>query len=111
MPDIIIKNFNKPDEAQSMEKAKMESLTLDGINVYRMTAEPGWQWSKHLKPIVGGESCQRHHLFYIISGKMFAQMENGQPKEFGPGDVVVIPPGHDGWNAGTEPVVWLELPH
>jgi hypothetical protein len=36
-------------------------------------------------------------------------MNDGKELEYGPGDVGVIPPGHDGWNAGNEPLVWLEF--
>ena len=64
-----------------------------------------------LKPVVGGESCPKHHLVYVLSGKLHVRMDDGKEEEFGPGEVGVIPPGHDGWNAGDEPVVWLEIPH
>ena len=57
-----------------------------------------------MKPVVGGESCQKHHLIYVLSGKLRSKMIDGKEEEFGPGDVGVIPPGHDGWNAGNEPV-------
>lgn len=111
MADIEKKSLNQPEETQTPEKLKVEIVTLDGIKIQRITAEPGWQWSKHLKSVAGGESCQKHHLVYIISGKMQAKMNDGKEEEFGSGDVGNITPGHDGWNSGDEPVVWLELPH
>jgi quercetin dioxygenase-like cupin family protein len=77
----------------------------------KITAEPGWRWSEHLRPVVGGDTCQKHHLVYVLSGKMRAKMTGGTEYEFGPGDIGVIPPGHDGWTDGDEPVVWLEIPH
>src|SRR6266498_2787870 len=109
MTTIVKKSLDKPEETQTPEKITVETVTIDGTKIQRVTADPGWQWSKHLKPVVGGESCQKHHLLYILSGKMYAKMNDGQEVEFGPGDVAVIPPGHDGWNAGDEPVVWLEI--
>ena len=36
-------------------------------------------------------------------------MDDGKEEVFGPGDVGSIPPGHDGWTIGNEPVVWLEI--
>lgn len=111
MATIVKKSLNRPEETQTPEKLKVEIVTIDGIKIQRITAQPGWQWSKHLKPVVGGESCQKHHLIYVLSGKMHAKMNDGNEEEFGPGEVGVIPPGHDGWNAGDEPVVWLEIPH
>jgi len=38
-------------------------------------------------------------------------MNDGQEVEFVPGDIAVIPPGHDGWTVGSKPAVWLEIPH
>ena len=29
--------------------------------------------------------------------------------EFGPGDLLYVPPGHDGWTVGNEPVVFLQI--
>jgi quercetin dioxygenase-like cupin family protein len=111
MATIVKKSLNQPEETQTPEKLKVEIVTIDGFKIQRFTAEPGWQWSKHIRPIVGGESCQIHHLIYVLSGKMRARMNDGKEEEFGPGEVGVIPPGHDGWNAGDESVVWLEIPH
>lgn len=111
MTAIIKKSLSRPEETQTPEKLKVETVTIDGLKIQRVTAEPGWQWSKHLKPVVGGESCQKHHLIYVLSGKLRARMDDGQEVELGPGEVAVIPPGHDGWNSGDGPVVWLEIPH
>jgi quercetin dioxygenase-like cupin family protein len=109
MKSIIKKSLNQPEETQTPEKFKAEIVSVDGAKIQRVTVEPGWQWSKHLKPIVGGESCQKRHFVYILSGKLHSKMNNGEEVEFGPGDVGVIPPGHDGWNSGNEKAVWLEI--
>jgi hypothetical protein len=36
-------------------------------------------------------------------------MDDGTEMEFGPGDVGIIDPGHDGWVVGDEPNVLFEL--
>jgi hypothetical protein len=36
-------------------------------------------------------------------------MDDGTEEEFGPGDAYVIPPGHDGWVVGDEPVVSVDM--
>ena len=46
---------------------------------------------------------------YVLSGRLGVQMEGGEPLEFGPSSVVDIPPGHDAWAAGDEPLVLVEL--
>ena len=111
MAVILKKSFNQPDEVKTPEKIKVEIVTLDGLKIQRVTAESGWQWSKHIKPIMGGESCQQHHVVYILSGKLASRMDDGTELEFAEGEAGVIPPGHDGWTVGEQPVVWLEMPH
>ena len=36
-------------------------------------------------------------------------MDDGTEIEFGPGDVAIIDPGHDGWVVGDEPNILFEL--
>lgn len=111
MATIVKKSLSQPEETKTPEKVKIEIVTIDGLKVQRVTAEPGWQWSKHIKPLVGGESCQQHHLIYMLSGKLASRMNGGKEEAFTEGEVGIIPPGHDGWTAGNEPAIWLEIPH
>jgi hypothetical protein len=36
-------------------------------------------------------------------------MDDGTEAEFGPGDVSLLPPGHDAWVVGNEPVVVIDI--
>lgn len=36
-------------------------------------------------------------------------MDDGAEEEFGPGDAAVIPPGHNAWVVGNEPVVGIDF--
>jgi len=36
-------------------------------------------------------------------------MDDGTEEEFGPGDAAVIPPGHNAWVVGNEPVVRIDF--
>ena len=40
-------------------------------------------------------SCKAPHTMYIISGKMKVVMDDGTEAESGPGEAVIIPPGHN----------------
>jgi len=40
---------------------------------------------------------------------MHVVMSDGSEEEFGPGDVIDIPPGHDAWVVGSEPAVSLDV--
>jgi class 3 adenylate cyclase len=44
----------------------------------------------------------------VVSGRTGVRLEDGRTYEFGPHDVVDLPPGHDGWVIGDEPVVMIE---
>ncbi len=104
------KNFASPDEVRPMAgKGQIEIVKLgDGV-VGKATFEPGWRWSTHVKPIAGTESCQAAHLGYVLSGHQKVALDDGSELELGPGDVFAIPPGHDGWVVGDEPLVMVDF--
>jgi hypothetical protein len=103
------KSLNSPDETRSFPKGKVELVTLSGVTFGRATFQPGWKWSESVKPLVKTESCEAPHTQYIISGRLKVRMDDGTEEEFGPGDVSIIPPGHDGWVVGNEPVVVIDI--
>ena len=76
--------------------------------VGRAVFEPGWKWSEHVKPIAGTDSCQAAHMGYVISGRMTVKMDDGETEAFGPGDVMIAPPGHDAWVDGDEPCIVID---
>jgi quercetin dioxygenase-like cupin family protein len=101
------KDLGSPDEVRSFEKGKMEVVNLgDDVVVGRAVFEPGWQWSKHVKPLAGTDSCQ---VGYVVSGRMHVRMDDGSEQEVGPGTAVTIPPGHDAWIVGDEPCTMLDF--
>ena len=104
------KNLDKnPDEVRKLGNGKIELAKLGDAVIGRMTAEPGWKWSKDAKPIVNTNSCQLTHTGYIISGRMRTRMDDGKEQEFGPGEAMYVPPGHDAWVVGNEPFVALDF--
>jgi len=103
------KTLNSPDEIRTFEKGKVELASLRGITFGRANFEPGWRWSESVKPIVKTEYCQVPHVSYHVSGRLRIRMANGTEEEFGAGDVGVVPPGHDAWVVGNEPVVIIDI--
>lgn len=75
----------------------------------RATFEPGWKWSECVKPIAQTESCQAAHLGYVESGKMIVVMDDGKKLEFGPGDAMSLPPGHDAWVVGSDKCIVVDF--
>jgi hypothetical protein len=103
------KNLAQPDEVRTFEKGKLELVTLGGVTFGRATLEPGWKWSLHVKPLVNTKSCQAPHLQYHVSGRLGVRMDDGSEREFGPGEVSLLPPGHDAWVVGNEAVVLVDV--
>ena len=101
------KRFDRPDEIRRVEKAHIELVELGELTIGRAIFEPGWRWSEHVKPIVGTESCQVHHLGYVVSGHLHVEMTDGASMDVMGGDAFEIPPGHDAWVIGDEP--WISV--
>jgi len=105
----IKKAFGNPDETRTIDSGKVEVVNLGNIQAMRATFEPGWKWSESVKPIAGTNSCQVAHMGYQVSGRMIVKMDDGSEHEFRPGDAGIIPPGHDAWVVGDEPVVFIDF--
>ena len=103
------KNLDAPDEKRSFENGKVDLVSVGGMTIGRFSFQPGWKWSKHVKPIVKTDSCQTHHVGFVTSGRLKVVLDDGTEAEFGPGDAYDIPPGHDGWVVGDKPYVGYEL--
>jgi hypothetical protein len=103
------KNLSKPDELRTFDKGKLELITLGGVAFGRATLQPGWKWSSSLKALMKTKSCEAPHLQYHVSGRIAVLMDDGSQAEFGPGEVSLIPPGHDAWVVGNEPVVVIDI--
>ena len=110
MGRMIRKSADTPEETRSFPggTGRLELVDLDGAQVGRATFEPGWRWSTHVKPVAGTDSCQAAHMGYAISGRMKVVMDDGEETEFGPGDFMVIPPGHDAWIVGDDTCVVID---
>jgi quercetin dioxygenase-like cupin family protein len=103
------KSLDSPDETRTFEKGKVQLVNLKTVTIGRSVFEPGWSWDKCVKPIVKTNSCEAPHTSVIISGRLKVRMDDGTEAEGGPGDVAVIPPGHNAWVIGDEPCVMLDF--
>lgn len=90
--------------ARRVGSSDLAVASVGESTVTREVMEPGWRWSKDIKPIVGTDLCRASHQLFIVSGRMHVVMEDGGELEVGAGDAVIIPPGHDAWVVGDEPV-------
>jgi hypothetical protein len=50
------------------------------------------------------DSCELPHVAVVQEGRLHVVMDDGSQDEFGPNDVMLLPPGHDAWSAGDQAV-------
>jgi class 3 adenylate cyclase len=108
MTDRHSKNLAKPDKTIRFEKLVQDMVELGDLTVGRNVLEPGWRWSTHVRPHVGGEWCKGRHVGIVLSGRMGITFSDGSTMEVGPNEAFDIPPDHDGYTIGDEPCVQIE---
>jgi len=108
MEKMEVRSLNSPEETRKFDKGKLELVKINGATIGRATLQPGWRWSKSVKPIAKTESCEAPHFQYHVSGRLHVLMADGTEFEVGPGEVSYLPGGHDGWVVGNEPVVTVD---
>jgi hypothetical protein len=102
------KDISRPDEVRTFEKGRLELVQIgDGV-VGRLTLEPGWRWSEHVKPLANTEWCEAPHFQYHVAGTLHIKMADGAEFDATPGQVTSLPSGHDAWVVGNEPVVVVD---
>jgi hypothetical protein len=102
------KSFATPDETRSFEHGVVELLNIGDSEIGRLTLQPGWRWSDHVKPIAGTDLCTAPHFQYHVQGTLRVRMADGTEFDAVPGDVTALPEGHDAWVVGDEPVVVVD---
>jgi class 3 adenylate cyclase len=108
MAEVTRGNLDRPDEVIEFPKIEAKLVELGDLTVGLLVSQPGWRWSEHNRPKVGGEWCQARHVGFVISGRLGLDFSDGTRAEIGPNDVFDIPPGHDGYTIGDEPCVQVE---
>ena len=99
-----------PANGRPLSRATGAAAVVGGLAVGRATLEPGWRWSQDVKPVVGTEWCEAHHLHILISGRFAVRLAGSdEAEEFVAGDVFDIPPLHDAWVVGEEPVDLIDV--
>ena len=99
------KSLDAPDDVIEFPKGRVQIVEVGGIAFDRAVFQPGWRWSEHVKPGAGTDSCEFPHRGIITEGALHVRMDDGSELDVGPGDAVVIPPGHDAWVTSEGPCV------
>jgi len=103
------KSFGKPDEVRKFPKGRLELVKIGGATIGRAVLEPGWRWSKSVQPLVKTASCEAPHFQYHVAGTLRVRMDDGREFDCKPGDVSLLPSGHDAWVVGNKDVVLVDF--
>jgi hypothetical protein len=109
MPRAEIVSFNTPSEVRTFPKGRLELVSIGGATVGRAVFEPGWRWATSVQPLAKTRSCEAPHFQYHVAGVLMVKMDDGQELECRPGDVSLLPSGHDAWTVGEEPAVVVDF--
>lgn len=105
---LQVAGFDEAEKGEEFERGRRDTVRIGGQGVMRMSMRPGWRWSEHLRPIAGTDTCMMTHSFYLVSGTLHCRMEDGTEREIGAGEIAFVPPGHDAWVVGEEPVTLID---
>jgi hypothetical protein len=64
------KSLDMPDETRTLPNGRTDIWNVGDFVVGRITFQPGWRWSKDVKPIAGTEWCEYHHLGLMMEGTL-----------------------------------------
>lgn len=109
MGKAIHKRFEQPDETRTFEHGVLQGVELVGAKAGKATFQPGWRWSQDVKPIVGTETCEAHHVGYALTGRLHVVTDEGEELEISAGEAYELQPGHDAWVVGDQPFEGLEF--
>lgn len=104
-----LKSFKTPDEVREFPKGRLELMKIGGATIGRAIFEPGWRWATSVQPIAKTSSCEAPHFQYHIAGVLRIRMDDGNEFDCRPGDVSLLPSGHDAWVVGNETVVVVDF--
>jgi hypothetical protein len=95
MAGMTVKSFDSPDESRTPDKTTVDVVDLGGVKAGRITFQPGWKWSECIKPVVGTDSCQAHHVGVVVSGTMRIVHDDGTEGDARPGDAYIMLVGYE----------------
>src|SRR5215210_8633863 len=109
MSGIAIRRFDEPDERVTFDHGHLDLIQASSLALGWEVLESGWRWSTHVKPIVGTERCEFHHLSILLEGRIGFETRDGEVVEAGPVSVFDVAPGHDSWVVGDAPAVVIDV--
>jgi hypothetical protein len=99
----------KDADSREIGGVRVEVVRAGAARVKRMIYPKDFQWSKHMKPIVGTDLCTHAHVGFLVKGHIQIRYADGCEVDFVAPQVLAIDPGHDGKVIGGEPAIVVEF--
>ena len=110
MFDVIVKNFQNPDEIKDFKKGRFELIKLNNMVIGKAIYEPGWKWSEHVSPLSGTKFCEVEHYGKVLSGSAIVFLPNDKDYLLQKGDLFYISSkSHDSWVVGNKKYISLHF--
>jgi hypothetical protein len=106
---VTSKALESSDQTTTFDHGSVQVVRIGGFAIRSSTFAPGWRWSTSVKPIAKTDSCNVHHVGYLLSGTLGVASDDGIAAEIRAGEAYEILPGHDGWVVGDEVVRSVEF--
>jgi hypothetical protein len=99
----------KDAESRTIGGVQLDVVKTGAGRVKRMIYPPGFNWTQHMKPIVGTDLCQHAHVGFLAQGQIHIRYADGCILKLVAPQAITIEPGHDGWVVGNEAAVVIEF--
>jgi hypothetical protein len=99
----------KDAERRVVGGVQVDMARAGAARVKRVIYPPGFQWSTHMKPVVGTDMCMHAHVGFLAQGRIHITYADGCTVDFVAPRALAIEPGHDGRVVGDEPAVVIEV--
>jgi hypothetical protein len=104
-----LKAFANADEVRTFPRGRLELVKIGGATVGRAVFEPGWRWATSVQPLANTKSCEAPHFQYHVAGVLRIRMDDGTEFDCRPGEISLLPSGHDAWVIGDEPAIVVDF--
>jgi hypothetical protein len=77
------KSLNDPDELVTDGGTIQKIVEIGDFTVGLVSQEPGWCWSRDIRPLVGTEWCEARHVGVCLEGTVCFELRDGTRFEVG----------------------------
>jgi len=96
-------------EHQMFAGCQIDIVSAGSGRLKRIVYPSGHRWSTAIKPLVGTELCNHHHVGFLASGSLTFVYPDGCRLEYVAPVAVEVAPGHDAFVEGDKPAILVQV--